>query len=411
MHLTSVVPILLAYVFALTKLRRAFGSGAAGIFVLLSTLMPGALTYNVEVRMYSWAFLFVTMSFWYGYEILSKPTGFAWFMFAVNGLLAAYTHYYALVPVAIVTLGVFAALTARSRRNIRPCLICGVAMIAGYAPWINTLLGAFGRSVENWWSTRIPSVQQCINFLFGTTGSYHWIMWIILAPAAVFLLSGVIRLSAKRQDGILMIEPRWRSFRVQLQNPEFVWFAIGALAIIGTVAVGEALSYIYRPLFLVRYLFPVTGILWLLPAVSIAKVPVPYRRLISLVLASAILILGMKSWVSQYTDDLNADVKTNETIESMSGQLDDSDILVTDIDLLSWTVLKYYFPGNKVLNLRDADWASLSQGRVWLYLADSISQRQADELASINATVEYVREGALATHSYHLYRVTFPEQS
>ena len=73
LHLTSVVPVLLGLCFGTTKVRTVLGYKAACLYLALSTLTSAAFKHSVEVRMYSWACLFVTLNYWYGFEILTAP--------------------------------------------------------------------------------------------------------------------------------------------------------------------------------------------------------------------------------------------------------------------------------------------------------------------------------------------------
>src|SRR5699024_3458358 len=69
-HLISVLACAARLAAAFFWVRKRFGTTAFVVFAALSTLMPTAFRNNVEVRMYSFAALFVTLAYISFYEIL-----------------------------------------------------------------------------------------------------------------------------------------------------------------------------------------------------------------------------------------------------------------------------------------------------------------------------------------------------
>lgn len=131
-RLFSCVPLILMSILGYTFVRKEFGNKAGIIFTFLSLFFPTLLAYAGEIRMYTWAMLFVTMMFVYAYKIinnnnnnvrkaLSDDNNFAyenriknkkisvknWVIFSIFSLASAYTHYYALVAATIINVGMF----------------------------------------------------------------------------------------------------------------------------------------------------------------------------------------------------------------------------------------------------------------------------------------------------------------
>ena len=129
-RLFSCVPLILMSILGYSFIRKEFGNKAGLIFTFFSLFFPTLLTYAGEIRMYTWAMLFVTMMFVYAYKtmnnynvrealsddnnimyenkIKSKNTLLKyWIIFSIFSLASAYTHYYALVVAAIINVGMF----------------------------------------------------------------------------------------------------------------------------------------------------------------------------------------------------------------------------------------------------------------------------------------------------------------
>ena len=129
-RLFSCVPLILMSILGYSFIRKEFGNKAGLIFTFFSLFFPTLLTYAGEIRMYTWAMLFVTMMFVYAYKIMNnynvrealsddnnimyenkiknKNTLLKyWIIFSIFSLASAYTHYYALAVAAIINVGMF----------------------------------------------------------------------------------------------------------------------------------------------------------------------------------------------------------------------------------------------------------------------------------------------------------------
>lgn len=94
--LFSLLPYVLLSILFWRKLREIKSYRALAILCIFG--MPLLLPYTVEIRMYSWALLFVSASFLYARDIMSAaPRRRTWLLFVLFSLLSAYTHDFALI--------------------------------------------------------------------------------------------------------------------------------------------------------------------------------------------------------------------------------------------------------------------------------------------------------------------------
>jgi len=100
-------------------IKRLFGKRCSIIFSILAIFMPIMLNSGLEIRMYSWATVFVTASAIYAYSIIVNCKLSYWIKFTVFSIAGAYTHYYALLSIAIIYFLLFVWLIFMNRKQLR----------------------------------------------------------------------------------------------------------------------------------------------------------------------------------------------------------------------------------------------------------------------------------------------------
>lgn len=133
-----------------------------------------------------------------------------------------------------------------------------------------------------------------------------------------------------------------------------VWSVAGMLMLAGTILTGVAVSTLVRPVFLLRYLYPVCVTSWLLFAVLLSRVPL--RRAASLLVVLSLLLVQLPADLRTYRAEMEEETLCEYTLQQ--NQFDSDTVLLTDISHFSWTILSYYYPENenKALNM-DESWS------------------------------------------------------
>ncbi|MGN0983965.1 MAG: glycosyltransferase family 39 protein [Gemmiger sp.] len=338
-RLASLVPFLLLSLTAAFHFRRRLGYFPALLFLLLSGLMPHAMVYNAEVRMYSWALLFVTLCGYSLYLILEDGSRRAWALFTLMGLGAAYTHYYAFLSVCFLYLTLLIALLA-NHKSLKGWWICAGVSVAGYLPWLLPFLTTLGRTAGSFWLTAIPSLTETLQIVYsGHIAGMLLILLSLFSAVACLILAGHNRLTPQH------------------------WMVLGTLLMAaGTLAVGHMVSALVRPLFLSRYFYPCCGLIWLSLGIAVQELTenLGGKRLI---LLAAVLLLALDCFWKPYT------AKRAELIE-VNGMIDDSlryvneraapgDLICSNVGYqLSSNGLVLYFAENPNLTVVEygADW-------------------------------------------------------
>ena len=106
-RLFSCLGIITLGIIGYTHISRDFGKKVGIIFTFLAFFLPVMPMYATEIRMYSWAITFVTLTFIYMYRIIKNNTLKNYILFMIFSLSSAYMHYYGLMISFFINLFLF----------------------------------------------------------------------------------------------------------------------------------------------------------------------------------------------------------------------------------------------------------------------------------------------------------------
>lgn len=324
-RLASVIPAILTNIFIVQKSEKLFGKNSFFIsimFILLFSFIPRAFLINVELRMYSMAAFFVTCSGVYAYEVYKHNKGIkSTALFILSSLLAAYTHYYAALTVVFIYLALMVSLIIKKRENYKFCLKIVVITLIGYLPWLPVFYYRFA-VVKNggWWleSFSINNIVSSIKYLY--SGDFAQILMIIV----FMIIVGIIYYNCSKKRDIDSIA---------------AMLMIGCFSL--TIIVGIICSFLLRPMFLDRYMYPGVGLLLL--GVCIALTKIEHKDLITLILFSTLILSIPYSYNSVYTQEYGTGVE--EFKKFLKENITDDMTILTD----ATCTFSYYLPNNEIL--------------------------------------------------------------
>lgn len=277
--LVSVLPFVLVMVYAVTVIRRRYGMLAAGIFSFAIMSMPQMPEYTTEIRMYSWAMLFVTGMMIHGFLLFESfragnqkgwdiGNGFALWLYASA---SAYTHYYAALSAGIIFGMLFISMLvffvkamksggkeSVSFKAFAMLIICMNLTAIAYVPWLTVFLSQASAVKANYWiqPVGIRSLGSAVKHLFrGYFANEKFavvlavIFFVIIAALFIRNLIGYVK---KRQDSDL-----------------FVLLSFLVLPLL--VAGGLIASVLLRPVFVNRYMLPAYGCFWLSVSIMVSR--------------------------------------------------------------------------------------------------------------------------------------------
>lgn len=364
----SFLAIVLVCVVAITYFKKKFGTSVAMIIVGVVTFTGNCVPMIVEIRMYTWGLFFVFMNLVCVYEMLENEKGkralWFWGLLCVFSLLAAYTHYYALITVAIMDAVLYIVLFVRDKRTWKKSVISMGIMVLGYLPWFGILLKQFGGVSKDFWIQSI-NIEECILYLFGNNIWGHLLLLVFIGTVVLFYFvkDGFdINILKTGKENLWKIS--W-TFGFNRKGNERILVLICVLATFGTIFVGTVLSILLRPIYNDRYIFPALGLVAVALAISYTR---NFRnRMMILCLILLMTASGRSQFLGIYGKETT--YLTEETKQYMVENMQEGDGIVTDNVLLDWTVLEYYFPeceryySEKIVSFDD-----ITQRRVWLML-------------------------------------------
>lgn len=400
-RLLSIIPYGIMLVFALTVVWKKFGKETALILITCSSLLNTAVEYNVQTRMYSWGALFVLLSFYYLRGILEYNRIRDYAGFVAMSLGAAYTHYYCLISVAFFYLVLLVvAVVRRKEYLVRVFVACGIT-VAAYLPWFIILLQTFVRTSEYYWMTEIPSFWDCMLYLFSSRcEKILLLLFLVMTVVPIAYKTGIVQY-AKSEKWNFTVSFGISGFRL---SRETVWSIAGLLGILGTVLTGIAVSMIFRPMFSVRYVYPVSAVAWLMLGIVLSKC----RRKTACTAIIVVLIvrnclpfyLGNYYWLEYCEDKLETVLKVTEEISA-------NDVILTDAPLMDWTIINTYYPG--VCHGMFAAWnmeVLQEYDDYWLFLGNEMDADKALFLEESGYEVtERINDGNLGRMAVYIYEV------
>ena len=321
----SVLPYFILLVYGVTFIRRRFGIFAGGLFLFCTIAMPQLSSYTVEVRMYSFALLFVTAAYLHAYGTITccEEDGYAEKMcngqpscergkkdgtdngktrkcrmhgiaLVCYGLAAAYTQYFACVAVIMVYFYVLVAFLLGERDRIKEWLLWVAVSIVGYVPWLYVLFRQITAVREDYWILPLTwrSLGGCVKFIMKpafTDEVLNTVLAVLLFTVYVAVFAyAVAKLYHYRrhnqrnpqntnwnikQDANQNIEQNINQnvnqsikhnicpYKIYKRRVGFALAGVGVLA--GLVMFGFVASFAVRPIFVYRYMIPALGCFWL----------------------------------------------------------------------------------------------------------------------------------------------------
>lgn len=361
----SFLPIVFVCIVAVTYIKKKFGAGVAMIIVGVVTFTGNCVPMIVEVRMYTWALFFAFMNMVCINELLSaqeeKGKKRFWIGHCVWSLFAAYTHYYALILIAFMDATLYIMLFIKNKKVWKKCLLSMTAMILAYLPWLRILLEQFKSTSNSFWIQDID-IKSSILYLFGQDrwGKILLLVFLFSILCFYFTKEGFdIKHSKIGKKNQAVVDWEWK---FSCSSDEQKLILLNMIATFGTIFVGIAVSWLIRPMYLERYIFPAIGLV----AFSLG---IAYRKCFKNIFFLLLLLVVMTfSGKTQFMDVYQKELTylTEETKNYMQENMLEGDIILADDDSFSWTVLEYYFPQTESFHCNNWKIDEEGQSRVWL---------------------------------------------
>lgn len=321
MKLTSVLPMILTLLLGATVVRRRHGFLSSISFMVLLTGMPLMLYYGVEVRMYSLGFLFSTAAGIFAYEVINEFNIKNALLFSISVALAGYSHHFAFVAAGLVYGFLLLYYLFTDIKHLRQWFICLGITIGLYIPCGLVTLKQL-QSVSGYFS--MPDVDLKLFIQYAaypfTTGFTPVSLLLILSVIIVIILN--------------LKDLKNASCRV------LICYSICCILIYYCVLIfGTIISKIMTAnIFVDRYLFFSTGLIWLGVSILFARIENKYIKI-------ALAIIALLCLVTTYLIQFNLEYgnSANEEIAYMKENFKKNDVFykVEDYEELQYCIPFY----------------------------------------------------------------------
>lgn len=415
-HFASYVPFVIGIILAVTLLRKHFGNLPAAFFVIISGLSAPCLEYNMEIRMYALAFLGIAGAFYCAYRIFDGSKGAAWAGMVFWSLVAAYSHYYALVAAGILMFVTFVGAFFKFRGKVWiKGLVSLLVFVAAYMPWLSQLFRATKSVSGNWWMTEIETVGQCLTMI-----SCGRSMGKIILPLAVVLF--VVLLLA--ESAVFNIKRGEDKTVIRITTPCVAgWSAhtwtvtAGVLTILGTLVFAYGISVLMTPLLTGRYLYPLCAITAIILVMETGRLFTLLENLrqkthqkwllsvgkgIVFLILAVLFLKGVGDYKAYKAVTESESAGTEETLYLIGEPTEETEMINNGIMHIGWTVLDYYYPDNKI---RNGNYDVAESNDFWYFTPDFLESEDVAGLQAEGYSIAGYGEHQISKYHFVLYHI------
>ena len=341
---TAFIPYLGILVLALTFIRKNFGYAPAYITVGFSSFTPTSIIYVMETRMYELGCFLALAAFLCMYLIFTGHSGnrkLYWVLLSVTSIMTAYTHYYLTVAVCVMYLSVI-VYCLKNKSEIRECLIVSAVAILSYLPWLGVMVRNFGVRSDSWWAQGYSHFDETMREMLGFKRFYVPALILVMVMICIYAMD-------------IVKDPGSPDKKKTARDELF--FVISGIAVTGiTFLAGAAVSELVRPMFLSRFIYPLSGIAWLLFGSALEKTVCKVFRsntVRTLTASFSALFLSLflaYSCFGLYRENValqaSFSAATNDFLSRVS--IPRGEVIYSDFEQEEFTIAGCYFPGTSV---------------------------------------------------------------
>lgn len=318
-RISSCIPLIIMSVMGVTHIKKDFGNKVGILFSLLILISPTSVKYAGELRMYTWAMLFVFVMALYGWRIIKKEYSIKnWIIFTTFGLLCAYTHYYALLTSIIINIIMLIYfIKNKLNKNILILVIQGITQFVLYLPWLGILLGQTKTVASGFW-IMMPTPMELITFL--NTGMTENV-GLITREMALFVATIIFMLF------LYMIIKQWS--REDIKEVKMCLLIITIIIVFILLVCALMWQVILNP----RYLLTCYGLL--IFSISLLLSHENKRFIIIFMLIEILFSL----FLNINLIDTNYDKSNNYPLEFVQEEYKDDDVIIVDNTLNGFSIV------------------------------------------------------------------------
>lgn len=186
------------------------------------------------------------------------------------------------------------------KQELKKWIFSCIVLVIGYAPWLSILLNQLNYVHNGYWIRPID-FNQFIRLLscFSTfTNDNYFIGLSIIFLIAVLSIS---LLKIRYSDEI-----------------EIRYVLMGLLVFISTLFLGTAISFLFKPILIYRYLIPAAGVFWFSVSILIGKLENKKVSAVLLVVMLLLGIFGVVGSISNFQNDYRTGIQNQNCLNEIN---------------------------------------------------------------------------------------------
>lgn len=328
MRIFSILGMVLLSILGYTHIRKDFGEKTGLIFSLLVSFLPITLAYSNEIRMYSWAAVFVLLTGIYAYRITKESSAKNWILFSMFSLFSAYTHYFATIAIGLINLILFiyVIMHRQQEKIIVKWITSAVVQIILFIPGLLVLaFQAFRVAAGFWINIKYPDILlDILKFNFIGEVTENWISIFVLVFASLLFIYLIVK-------SIL----EYKKDKTKITVP-----ILSGCVYLGVIILTLLISFKMQDIFTTRYTIPMLGLLILFMAYVLSV----SNNKITAIICAIIIALSINNSVIFFSKNYDESNMQLSSIINENVQKDDI-FVYSEIGLGS--IIAEYYPDNK----------------------------------------------------------------
>lgn len=378
--LAAIIPMTATLVIGATVIRKNWGNRVSFLFVLFLTCIPCSMEFAVQVRMYSLALFFVTVCGIFAYLAFMDGKKKNFFVFALTGVLAAYTHYFAFVSVIVITGLLFLAILIWKRERITKWIISALSMVICYLPWMPSFIRQVRNVEQGYW---IPEITAETIW-----GYFTWTFDLELIPGAVLIFLLLLKGAST-----------YNIIRIALHKRQIEIFALFCMLVPVCTTLFGVIASIYRtPIYRDQYIFPALGLLALFFAIAMRTANKGILILISLFF----LFVGGVQYKECYHQEYNS-TYVPQTEAFFSENLQEADYVLYNWEAFDF-IYECYFPKEQLAYSEEFDF-SRSFHVVWFLDTEGMPEIDTNVLGQNGLIMEHMGHYGIEHNEFEIYKI------
>lgn len=341
------------------------------LYIIMTTLTSNFLWLGTELRMYSWAMLFVTISGVFAYKLYNKFNKTNFIVFILSSLAAALTHYWALIMECVIYMFLFVFLILKNRKNVKKVIITVVVTILGYIWWLPIAIKQLLTVKNDYWILfSFSDVKIFLSKIIGNEINVYISLIIIIGIVILAIYKYRKSPDAKIKQDII--------FGILTVSIPFIIIIIGVL-----------FNVLMRPIFIERYFIPCLGLFWLgiFTLLNYIDARKALTVIFTIILIYLVIVGYRNKWIEEY------DKGAEDTVNAIIPMLKEDDILTSNYVHFTLNVLDFYFPNRKdnILKIEDINFET--ENRTIFYFEDNSNVIDKNNIIKNGYNIQKVYEG------------------